>query len=224
MTSNPINSGICSRDCSTAIFCIRLIAAGSEIQSTEPASPFRTNSSSLGAPGAKVPPAWLSCPIFSSSVICLSNASARCSVVGGAAGAGDCARDTGAVAPKKMKARRENKSNRIPLHLAGSCMWVLPGRVRWITPATARHANTFVVEGDIMNLRQGCLSPTVIHPNVIRDRIPGVVNAYEQQQKRRSRHCKQRLTQVGQSRECRCRQSGDLAAVRETAIPRNQAD
>ena len=61
-------------------------------------------------------------------------------------------------------------------------MWVLQGRVRWITPATARHANTFVVEGDIMNLRQGCSSPKVIHRNVIRDGIPGVVNAYEQEQ------------------------------------------
>src|SRR5215472_17441600 len=45
-------------------------------------------------------------------------------------------------------------------------MWVLPGRVRWITPATAHHANTFIVEGDIMNLRQGCSSPKVIHRSV----------------------------------------------------------
>jgi len=36
-----------------------------------------------------------------------------------------------------------------------------------------------------MNLRQGCSPPKVIHRNVTRDRIPGVVNAYEQQQKRR---------------------------------------
>ena len=50
-----------------------------------------------------------------------------------------------------------------------------------------------------MNLRQGCSSPKVIHRNVIRDRIPGVVNAYEQQQKRRPRHCKQRLTEIIQN-------------------------
>ena len=50
-----------------------------------------------------------------------------------------------------------------------------------------------------MNLRQGCSSPTVIQRNVIRDRIPGVVNAYDQQQKRRPRHCKQCLIEIIQN-------------------------
>src|SRR5271166_2461018 len=81
MTSSPISNGICSRDSSTAILCSRLMSAGSETHSTEPASPLRTSSSSLGASFANVPPAWLSCPIFSSRVIRFSTVSARCSAL-----------------------------------------------------------------------------------------------------------------------------------------------
>ena len=79
-----------------------------------------------------------------------------------------------------------------------------------------------------MNLRQGCSSPQVIHRNVIRDRIQGVANAYEQQQKRRPRHCKQRLTEIIQNQVpdaegklisslCSERQCNSRAAERKTS-------
>ena len=76
-----------SRDSSTAIFCSALKRFVSLTHSTEPA-PWRSDSSGLGMPGMAMPPAWLSWPTFSSSVICARSLSTRAATWASLGGAG----------------------------------------------------------------------------------------------------------------------------------------